>query len=235
MVKLKGEGCAPLVLLGILNSSPLRAFWLDHFYDQRGTFPKIKGTYLKKLPLPPAPDPAALPAPDPAAAITITNAVSELKRLKVVISSASGNELQRLERGLVGQERELDRLVGNLFGLTEEQSFALRNATATTYAVRAPRTGTGRRYEPIRSIVSRRSTEARADRRRRSVPDRQRGPLQSCSVPSVATNPELPTAPTDLRRQGGLSGIAVEVKGLEPSASTLRIQTGHLADLGIFT
>jgi site-specific DNA recombinase len=35
-------------------------------------------------------------------------------------------------------------------------------------------------------------------------------------------------------RGSNMSGM-VEVKGLEPSASTLRIQTGHLADLGIFT
>jgi hypothetical protein len=124
MVKLKGETYAPLVLLGILNSSPLRAFWLDHFYDQRGTFPKVKGTYLKMLPLP--------PVPNPATATAIANAVSELMRLTTAISSASGTELQRLERGLVGQERELDRLVGNLYGLGGDQLAALQRATATT-------------------------------------------------------------------------------------------------------
>jgi len=29
-----------------LNSRVIKAFWLDRFYDQRQTFPKIKGTYL---------------------------------------------------------------------------------------------------------------------------------------------------------------------------------------------
>jgi len=41
---------------------------------------------------------------------------------------------------------------------------------------------------------------------------------------------------TSRRRTGrSFESLKVEVKGLEPSASTLRIQTGHLADLGIFT
>ncbi len=41
------------LLLAFLNSRLLRAFWIEPFYDQRRTFPKIKGTYLKHLPLPP--------------------------------------------------------------------------------------------------------------------------------------------------------------------------------------
>lgn len=38
-------------LLGVLNSKLLRAIWVGRFYDQRQTFPKIKGTYLKDLPI----------------------------------------------------------------------------------------------------------------------------------------------------------------------------------------
>ena len=124
MVKANGGDYAPVVLLGILNSSPVRAFWLDHFYDQRGTFPKIKGTYLKKLPLPPVPDPAATAA--------ITKAATESMRLTAAISGSSGTELQRLKRGLVGQERELDRLVGILYGLTGEQLAVLQRVAAET-------------------------------------------------------------------------------------------------------
>ena len=40
-----------LFLLGVLNSKLLRALWIGRFYDQRQTFPKIKGTYLKELPI----------------------------------------------------------------------------------------------------------------------------------------------------------------------------------------
>jgi nucleoside phosphorylase/predicted type IV restriction endonuclease len=39
-------------LLGYLNSTVVRAYWIDHFFDQRRTFPKIKGTYLKLLRVP---------------------------------------------------------------------------------------------------------------------------------------------------------------------------------------
>ncbi len=40
------------VLQAIINSRLVRYYWLQKFYDQRQTFPKIKGTYLKKIPLP---------------------------------------------------------------------------------------------------------------------------------------------------------------------------------------
>lgn len=39
------------LLSGILNSALLRTYWLSRFYDQRRTFPKIKGTYLGELPI----------------------------------------------------------------------------------------------------------------------------------------------------------------------------------------
>lgn len=124
MVKTNGDDFDPFVLLGILNSSPLRAFWLDRFYDQRGTFPKIKGAYLKQLPLPP------VPSAEVAAEITTT--VSELMRLTSAIPDASGIELERLERGLVGQERELDRRVGKLYGLSDDQMAVLQRAVVET-------------------------------------------------------------------------------------------------------
>ncbi|RYE21504.1 MAG: hypothetical protein EOP45_09470, partial [Sphingobacteriaceae bacterium] len=39
-------------LLGILNSRLMSYYWLNTFYDMRGTFPKVKGTYLGQLPIP---------------------------------------------------------------------------------------------------------------------------------------------------------------------------------------
>lgn len=39
-------------LLAIINSSVVRYYWGKKFYDQRQTFPKIKGTYLKEIPVP---------------------------------------------------------------------------------------------------------------------------------------------------------------------------------------
>ena len=41
-----------LTLLGIINSKLTGFYWLNKFADKRKTFPKIKGTYLKLIPLP---------------------------------------------------------------------------------------------------------------------------------------------------------------------------------------
>jgi hypothetical protein len=51
MVNVREEACDPSLLLGILNSALLRVYWLSRFYDQRRTFPKIKGSYLGELPI----------------------------------------------------------------------------------------------------------------------------------------------------------------------------------------
>jgi type I restriction-modification system DNA methylase subunit len=51
MVNVREKTCDFRLLLGILNSGLLRAYWLSRFYDQRRTFPKIKGTYLAELPI----------------------------------------------------------------------------------------------------------------------------------------------------------------------------------------
>ena len=41
----------PMLILGILNSELIRFLWLDRYYDQRQLFPKIKGAFLKELPI----------------------------------------------------------------------------------------------------------------------------------------------------------------------------------------
>ena len=50
MVNLADQSLAYFVL-GMLNSRMLQFYWLKKFYDHRTTFPKIKGTYLKQLPI----------------------------------------------------------------------------------------------------------------------------------------------------------------------------------------
>ncbi|MGB3060338.1 MAG: TaqI-like C-terminal specificity domain-containing protein, partial [Anaerolineae bacterium] len=51
MVNLHPSAYSAYYILGLLNSKPLAAYWLHQYYDQRRTFPKIKGTYLKELPI----------------------------------------------------------------------------------------------------------------------------------------------------------------------------------------
>jgi hypothetical protein len=51
MVNIEHDYYSPHFLLAYLNSAIVRAYWVDRFYDRRRTFPKIKGTYLKDLPV----------------------------------------------------------------------------------------------------------------------------------------------------------------------------------------
>src|ERR1039458_7612004 len=51
MVNVYADGYDPRFLLGVLNSKLLQRLWTERFYDQRRTFPKIKGTYLEQLPI----------------------------------------------------------------------------------------------------------------------------------------------------------------------------------------
>jgi hypothetical protein len=51
-VNITTSNLSPYFVLGALNSTVVKAFWLERFWDQRRTFPKIKGTYLKELPIP---------------------------------------------------------------------------------------------------------------------------------------------------------------------------------------
>jgi hypothetical protein len=113
MVDVRSEDCDPHFLLGVLNSSPLRAYWLNRFFDQRTSFPKIKGSYLKKLPLP--------RVPSPEAQTQIAQVVKELVRLAEVRSELAGEDRQRVERGITGQEILLNQLIGSLYGLSNHQ------------------------------------------------------------------------------------------------------------------
>jgi hypothetical protein len=54
MIVCNEKGLAPKYLLGLLNSSCVRFFWLNKFTDERKAFPKIKGEYLKLIPIPQA-------------------------------------------------------------------------------------------------------------------------------------------------------------------------------------
>lgn len=45
------DNLSPFVLLGILNSKPIRFYWMQKFVDNRKQFPKIKGTYLEQIPI----------------------------------------------------------------------------------------------------------------------------------------------------------------------------------------
>jgi hypothetical protein len=128
MVTAKSTTVQPLYLLGVLNSRLLRACWLQRFYDQRRTFPKIKGTYLKELPIaaPEAGDKQGQARRD--RMVQLVEGMLGLQRQLAVASSEHQKTL--LGRQIEATDRQIDRLVYELYGLTDEEVQLVEEATS---------------------------------------------------------------------------------------------------------
>jgi type I restriction-modification system DNA methylase subunit len=119
MVVAKGTDADPRLLLGLLNSTLLKAFWLNRFYDHRRTFPKIKGTYLLQLPV------YTVHFSDPADVarqnrmVALVERMLELHKRQAAARTAADRELYA--RQIEATDREIDHLVYELYGLTEEE------------------------------------------------------------------------------------------------------------------
>jgi hypothetical protein len=99
--------------LGILNSKLLRALWIGRFYDQRQTFPKIKGTYSKQLPI-------AFDSTDKARHKRLAGLVGKVLALTPKLRrTTSGSERAALQNAVTTTDAEIDRVVYELYGLTE--------------------------------------------------------------------------------------------------------------------
>jgi hypothetical protein len=99
-----------------LNSKLLRALWVGRFYDQRLTFPKIKGTYLKDLPIA-FPDLSA--ATDRAHHDRLVGLVDKMLALTPKLRAATADgERQTLQNAVTATDRQIDALVYELYGLT---------------------------------------------------------------------------------------------------------------------
>jgi hypothetical protein len=89
-------------LLGVINSTVVRFFWLNTFRDDRKTFPKIKGEYLKLLPI-------CNPTIDGHdALVALVDRILKAKRADAAADTAA-------------LEREIDEWVYRLYGLTAEE------------------------------------------------------------------------------------------------------------------
>jgi hypothetical protein len=105
----------PKYLLGILNSKLLRALWTGRFYDQRQTFPKIKGTYLKELPI-------AFDSADKTRHDRLVGLVDKMLGLMPKLRQArSENEKQTLQNAVTAADQQINALVYDLYGLTEKE------------------------------------------------------------------------------------------------------------------
>jgi hypothetical protein len=108
----------PLFVLGLLNSKLLGFLWVERFYDQRGTFPKIKGTYLKLLPI-------GRLATNPADVEKHDRMVSLVDKMLSLVpkrrTEANPQAAAQLDAQIAATDRQIDRLVYDLYGLTEEE------------------------------------------------------------------------------------------------------------------
>jgi hypothetical protein len=117
MVNIFQGGPDAAYLLGILNSRLLRCYWTEKFFDGRRTFPKIKGTYLKKLPI-------RLPDTDSKADIARADRMASLVRSVISLhkdaAAKSAAQKDIIQRQIEATDAEIDRLVYDLYGLTKE-------------------------------------------------------------------------------------------------------------------
>ena len=112
MIFPKTNAVQPAFLLGVLNSSAIRFYWLNKFRDDRKTFPKIKGEYLKLLPLPKA------AAAKQAAVLKLVDQVIAAKQKN---TAADTHHL----------ERQIDQQVYALYNLTPEEIKIVEEGVAT--------------------------------------------------------------------------------------------------------
>jgi hypothetical protein len=109
----------PSFLLGVLNSKLLRALWVGRFYDQRQTFPKIKGTYLKELPI------ALTDFSNPTDKARHDKLVALVDKMLVLMpklrAATSDKEKATLQNAVTATDQQIDQLVYELYGLTPEE------------------------------------------------------------------------------------------------------------------
>ncbi|MFA5028747.1 MAG: TaqI-like C-terminal specificity domain-containing protein, partial [Candidatus Methylomirabilota bacterium] len=132
MVNLYATGYDPFYVLGILNSRLLRGYWLDRFWDQRRTFPKIKGAYLEQLPI------HAIDPSDPRDKTRHDRMVELVGRMLdlhkqirgtgiLPVKKAGSDHGQDaratilLQRQIDATDRQIDALVYELYGLTDKE------------------------------------------------------------------------------------------------------------------
>ena len=109
----------PYYILGILNSKILNLFWVDNYYDKRRTFPKIKGTYLSKLPIHPITKSSPTDVARHDLMVELVTAMLDLH--KQLAAARTGDDKAAIQRVIDATDREIDRLVYDLYELTDEE------------------------------------------------------------------------------------------------------------------
>ncbi len=101
-------------LLGILNSSVIKFYWVNRYGDNRSKFPKIKGEYLKLLPIACNNDMSA-----------IEETVDNILNIK---SDEYSNEDPEKQSQVTLLEKEIDQFVYRLYDLTSDEIEIIENS-----------------------------------------------------------------------------------------------------------
>jgi hypothetical protein len=115
-------------ILGLLCSRLLGWYWEHHFFDQKRTFPKVKKGPLLSLPI--AHVDFANPT-DTKKHTRIVSCVQEMLDLHEQLPSAKTPHAKTaLQRQIDATDRQIDKLVYELYGLTDEEIRIVEEATA---------------------------------------------------------------------------------------------------------
>jgi type I restriction-modification system DNA methylase subunit len=119
MINLFDTNLSPFYLLGILNSELIKWIWVEKFYDKRATFPKIKGTYLKELPIPIL---DLSKKPDKVKHDQLVSLVNKILELKQKEAVEPNQQLKTMiSRQIEGVDKAIDTAVYGLYNLTEDE------------------------------------------------------------------------------------------------------------------
>lgn len=113
---------------GIVNSRLMHALWLDRFYDHRRTFPKIKGTYLKQLPIWRIDLRHAAGKSRHDRLVQLVEEILDLHRQQA--AARTPQEHAVLARQIAATDAQIDSLVYELYELTEEEIRFVEAASA---------------------------------------------------------------------------------------------------------
>ena len=106
-------------ILGIINSSFIQKYWTTNFYDMRQTFPKIKGSYLEKLPIP------SLDLTNKehkqAHDTLVTLVENMLQTQKDQRNAKSEQDKNLFQQKITMLDKKIDNLVYKLYNLTEDE------------------------------------------------------------------------------------------------------------------
>jgi len=121
MVKLRTAYLDLRYVLGIINSQFIRGYWREYFSDQKVLFPKIKGAYLKQLPIRRIDfnNPTDKKMHDDL--VALVDRMLELNKRLAPVRDIYCYERDELIREIERTDREIDNLVYDLYGLNEEE------------------------------------------------------------------------------------------------------------------